>query len=142
MYSQHIVTLIVIKNQVAVLVAWMKISLTSLWKVPLFHWLFHSLITTRINFCLHCFPGLFYLCRAARWQHWTDYSRLSRQTRKFSVRWTNLYLCNKKEKLHAAQTLLISEFGSPLRLTLCHNFAQTGLIIFSPDNRDGNIQEK
>ena len=30
----------------------------------------------------------------------------------------------------------------PLRLTLCHNLAQTGLIIFSPDNRDGNIPRK
>ena len=58
------------------------------------------------------------------------------------MRWTNLYLCNKKEKLHAAQTLLTSQFGPPLRLTLCHNLAQTGLIIFSPDNRDGNIPRK
>ena len=52
------------------------------------------------------------------------------------------YATRKKNYIHAAQTWLTSEFGPPLRLTLCHNLAQTGLIIFSPDNRDGNIPRK
>ena len=52
------------------------------------------------------------------------------------------YATRKKNYIHAAQTLLTSEFGPPLRLTLCHNLAQTGLIIFSPDNRDGTTHER
>ena len=49
------------------------------------------------------------------------------------------FATRKKNYIHAAQTLLTSALGPPLRLTLCHNLAQTGLIIFSPNDRDGNI---
>ena len=52
------------------------------------------------------------------------------------------FATRKKDYIHAAQTLLISALGPPLRLTLCHNLTQTGLIIFSPNNRDGSIPRK
>ena len=48
------------------------------------------------------------------------------------------FATRKKDYIHAAQTLLISALGPQL----CHNLTQTGLIIFSPNNRDGSIPRK
>ena len=52
-------------------------------------------------------------------------------------------LLQQEKRLHTCSTDIVDiSTWPPLRLTLCHNLTPTGLIIFSPKNRDGSIPRK